>query len=89
MRSRRLTGRGPAAGGHGDRVPDSEHEGVAAAVSKAQRGPDPAGLRPVAVVLLVAGDKSGQWTRWYRAAIPQAEQLYAGYLAEREKEMGT
>ncbi len=40
------------------------------------------------VVLLVAGDKSGQWSRWYRTAIPQAEQLYADYLAEREKEIG-
>jgi hypothetical protein len=40
------------------------------------------------VVLLVAGDKSGQWSRWYRTAIPQAEQLYADYLAEREKETG-
>jgi len=40
------------------------------------------------VILLVACDKSGQWTRWYRAAIPQAEQMYADYLAEREKEMG-
>jgi hypothetical protein len=39
-------------------------------------------------VLLVAGDKSGQWSRWYRTAIPQAEQLYADYLAEREKETG-
>src|SRR3954463_13114050 len=28
-------------------------------------------------VLLVAGDKSGQWKRWYRDAIPEAEQLYA------------
>jgi hypothetical protein len=28
------------------------------------------------VVLLVAGDKSGQWERWYRSAIPHAEQLY-------------
>jgi hypothetical protein len=26
-------------------------------------------------VLLVAGDKSGQWTQWYRTAIPQAEQI--------------
>jgi DNA-binding XRE family transcriptional regulator len=34
------------------------------------------------VVLVVAGDKSGQWTRWYRMAIPHAEQLYADYLAE-------
>ena len=39
-------------------------------------------------VLLVAGDKSGQWDRWYRAAIPQAEQVYEDYLAERKKEMG-
>jgi hypothetical protein len=39
-------------------------------------------------VLLVAGDKSGQWSTWYRTAIPLAEQLYEEYLAEREKEMG-
>lgn len=39
-------------------------------------------------VLLVAGDKSGQWKRWYREAIPEAEQLYATYLKEREKEIG-
>jgi hypothetical protein len=40
-------------------------------------------------VLLVAGDKSGQWTKWYRDAIPHAEQLYDDYLAGRRKEMGT
>ena len=39
-------------------------------------------------VLLIAGDKSGQWKQWYRTAIPQAEQLYEDYLAEREKEAG-
>jgi len=39
-------------------------------------------------VLLIAGDKSGRWKQWYQAAIPQAEQLYEDYLAEREKEMG-
>ncbi|HEX6451276.1 MAG TPA: hypothetical protein VF060_17645 [Trebonia sp.] len=33
-------------------------------------------------------DKSGQWERWYRAAIPHAEQLYEDYLAERRKELG-
>lgn len=38
-------------------------------------------------ILLVAGDKSGQWNRWYRKAIPDAERLYAKYLTEREKEM--
>jgi hypothetical protein len=40
------------------------------------------------VVLLVAGDKSGQWGKWYRTAIPHAEQLYDDYLAERSKETG-
>ena len=39
-------------------------------------------------VLLVAGDKSGQWNRWYQEAIPEAEQLYARYVKEREKEQG-
>jgi len=38
-------------------------------------------------ILIVAGDKSGQWDRWYRTAIPRAEQLYDDYLAERRKEM--
>ena len=40
------------------------------------------------VVLLVADDKSGQWDKWCRTAIPRAEQLYDDYLAERGKEMG-
>ena len=39
-------------------------------------------------VLLIAGDKSGQWKQWYRTAIAQAEQMYEDYLAEREKEAG-
>jgi hypothetical protein len=39
-----------------------------------------------AAILLVAGDKSGQWTKWHRTAIPQAERLYDEYLAERKKE---
>jgi hypothetical protein len=37
-------------------------------------------------ILLVAGGKSGQWGKWYRTAIPCAEQLYDDYLAERRKE---
>jgi len=37
-------------------------------------------------VLLVAGDKSGQWREWYRQAIPRAEQLYRTYLKERAAE---
>lgn len=39
-----------------------------------------------AAVLLVAGDKSGQWNRWYRTAIPEAERLYADYLDARKRE---
>jgi hypothetical protein len=37
-------------------------------------------------VLLVAGDKSGQWNRWYRTAIPEAERLYEDYLDQRKRE---
>lgn len=37
-------------------------------------------------ILLVAGDKAGKWNRWYRQAIPRAEQLYAVYLRERAED---
>lgn len=37
-------------------------------------------------VLLIAGDKSGQWREWYRRAVPEAEQPYEQYLKDREKE---
>jgi hypothetical protein len=37
-------------------------------------------------ILLTAEVEAFQWTKWYRAAIPRAEQLYAEYLAERRKE---
>src|SRR4051794_5972988 len=40
-------------------------------------------------ILLVAGDKSGNWVNWYRDAIPHAEDLYAIYLKERAEEEGT
>jgi hypothetical protein len=35
------------------------------------------------VVLLVAGDKAGSWSSWYRHSIPLAEERYATYLKER------
>jgi hypothetical protein len=41
------------------------------------------------VVLLIAGDKSGQWSRWYREAIPEAEHLYSIYVKDRREEMGS
>jgi hypothetical protein len=36
-------------------------------------------------VLLVAGNKAGDWTRWYRTAIPIAETAYDGWLAAERK----
>ena len=32
------------------------------------------------IVLLLAGDKAGDWHGWYRTAIPRAEQLYAEHI---------
>jgi hypothetical protein len=40
-----------------------------------------------AVILLVGGDKSGNWTGWYQQAIPRAEALYEQYLTERRTEL--
>ena len=37
-------------------------------------------------ILLVAGDKAGNWQQWYRQAIPRAEQLLEIYLKERAEE---
>lgn len=37
-------------------------------------------------ILLVAGDKSGQWKQWYEEAIPLAEQRYAKHLTALEVE---
>ncbi|SCE70316.1 type II toxin-antitoxin system RelE/ParE family toxin [Micromonospora mirobrigensis] len=39
-------------------------------------------------ILLVAGDKAGQWNAWYQQAIPLAEQRYELYLKERAQEEG-
>ena len=38
-------------------------------------------------VLLVAGDKAGNWTRWYREAIKLAEDRYARFLATPPEEI--
>ncbi len=36
-------------------------------------------------VLLVAGNKAGNWTRWYEENIPVAEGLYEQWLVEKKK----
>ncbi|MFI7546062.1 type II toxin-antitoxin system RelE/ParE family toxin [Actinoplanes sp. NPDC049599] len=39
-------------------------------------------------VILVAGDKAGQWNRWYRENIPVAEERYEQYTVERKNKEG-
>lgn len=40
-------------------------------------------------VLLVAGNKAGDWERWYRTAVPLAEIEYERWLAhERKRRQG-
>ncbi len=36
-------------------------------------------------LLLLGGDKAGNWQRWYRDNIPLAEQLYLDYTAEDQE----
>ena len=36
-------------------------------------------------VLLVAGNKADNWSRWYESAIPVAEMAYEGWLAFERK----
>ena len=37
-------------------------------------------------ILLLGGDKSGQWAEWYEWAIPAADDLYDEYLNELREE---
>ncbi|MFC4109524.1 type II toxin-antitoxin system RelE/ParE family toxin [Micromonospora zhanjiangensis] len=37
-------------------------------------------------VILVAGDKAGRWSQWYRENIPVAESRYEEYMTERKSE---
>lgn len=32
-------------------------------------------------IMLIAGDKAGNWTRWYRKNIPVADDLFDGHLS--------
>src|SRR5450755_694937 len=40
-------------------------------------------------ILLIGGDKHGQWQRWYREFIPVADRLYDEHLAELTDEGDT
>jgi hypothetical protein len=41
--------------------------------------------RRTAIVLL-GGDKTGNWTGWYQSSVPRADALYDKYLRELEEE---
>ena len=36
-------------------------------------------------LLLLGGNKAGNWQRWYRQNIPIAEQLYLEYTSEEQE----
>ena len=38
------------------------------------------------VILLLGGDKSGEWNAWYEWAVPVADDLYDEYLDELKRE---
>jgi len=38
------------------------------------------------VILLLGGDKTDEWDRWYEWAIPAADDLYDAYLTELRDE---
>ena len=38
------------------------------------------------IILLLGGDKTGQWRSWYQTSIPQAERLYDTYLEDLRTE---
>jgi hypothetical protein len=43
-------------------------------------------VRPTrSALLLLGGDKAGNWQRWYRQNIPVAEQLYLEYTTEQQE----
>ncbi|MGI8461028.1 MAG: type II toxin-antitoxin system RelE/ParE family toxin [Solirubrobacterales bacterium] len=37
-------------------------------------------------ILLIGGDKSGEWDRWYKRLVPEADKLYDHHLEELRKE---
>lgn len=37
-------------------------------------------------ILLLGGDKEGDWDTWYDEVVPQADELYAQYLRELRRE---
>jgi hypothetical protein len=71
-----------------DRVSSSRHQNM-----KELRASSDGALRVLfafdpqrTAILLLGGNKSGQWVTWYRTAVPLADDLFDEYLAEIEHE---
>jgi|ThiBiot_500_biof_2_1041547.scaffolds.fasta_scaffold32198_1 hypothetical protein len=84
-----LSERGPALGRPVvDRIHSSRHQNM-----KELRGSKD-GVLPVlfafdprrTAILLLGGDKTGQWNSWYRQAVPLADDLYDQHLADLSEE---
>jgi hypothetical protein len=41
-----------------------------------------------AAILLIGGDKTGEWNRWYERMVPVADDLYDEHLSEIARETG-
>jgi hypothetical protein len=84
-----LAGQGPSLGRPAvDRVHTSRHHNM-----KELRASEGGALRVLfafdlrrQVVLLLGGDKGGQWNEWYAWAVPAADDLYDEYLDELREE---
>ena len=64
--------------------PASATQVAQAVAALREEGPEGA-LARSAALLLLGGDKAGNWQRWYRENIPIAERLYLEYTAEKQE----
>jgi len=76
----------PAAGGPNPGKQDPSPQGAAARLGGPVRDPGALRVRPTrSALLLLGGDKAGNWKRWYKKNIPIAEQLYLDYTTQAEE----
>ncbi len=71
-------GDAPAIRGHPRRIGAPEHEGTPTSPHQG-RSPHPGALRlrhQSRAIMLVAGDKAGNWTKWYATNVPIADRLF-------------
>jgi hypothetical protein len=85
-----LASRGPALGRPlADRIKSSRHHNMKELRPGSARGSEVRILfafDPIRrAVLLVAGDKAGQWRRWYERNVPLADDRFDTWLAQEEE----